>query len=165
MEQINAGQTATLQYSAGLCYEPAMRISIIAAALSWMTAAACVPAANDPLAADHDELAASVLAQVVYGKASNPDAGDIFGKVISLSGDTLVVGAPGESSAARGVNGNQTDNSAAVAGAVYVFVRTGTTWSQQAYLKASNTDAFDEFGFSVSLSGDTLVVGAPGESS
>jgi hypothetical protein len=108
---------------------------------------------------------ASVLAQVVYGKASNPDAGDIFGKVISLSGDTLVVGTPGEASAARGVNGNQTDNSASAAGAVYVFVRSGTTWSQQAYLKASNTDAFDEFGLSVSLSGDTLAVGAPGESS
>ena len=37
--------------------------------------------------------------------------------------------------------------------------------SQQAYLKASNTDAMDNFGDAVSLSGDTLVVGAPGEAS
>jgi hypothetical protein len=52
------------------------------------------------------ERAASLLAQVVYGKASNPDPGDFFGEVISLSGDTLVVGARREDSAARGVNGN-----------------------------------------------------------
>jgi hypothetical protein len=41
-----------------------------------------------------------------------------------------------------------------------VFVRSGTTWSQQAYLKASNTGAGDRFGGSVSVSGDTVVVGA-----
>jgi hypothetical protein len=45
-------------------------------------------------------------------------------------------------------------------GAVYVFTRTGTTWSQQAYLKASNTEASDQFGESVALDGDTLAVGA-----
>ncbi len=44
------------------------------------------------------------------------------------------------------MNGNQADNSAADAGAAYVFVRSGTTWSQQAYLKASNTGADDYFG-------------------
>src|SRR5262249_1835125 len=73
------------------------------------------------------------------------------------------VGAPGEASAAIGVNGNQADNSAYAAGAVYVFVRTGTSWTQQAYLKASNTGAGDKFDYSVSLSGNTLAVGAPVE--
>jgi hypothetical protein len=111
------------------------------------------------------ERAASVLAQVAYGKASNPGSGDFFGEVISLSGDTLAVGASREDSAARGVNGDQADNSAEAAGAVYVFVRSGTTWSQQAYLKASNIDVNDDFGISVALSGDTLAVGASGESS
>jgi hypothetical protein len=111
------------------------------------------------------ERAASVLAQVVYGKASNPDTGDRFGGAISLSGDTLAVGAAQEDSSAKGVNGNQADNSASSAGAVYVFVRSGTTWAQQAYLKASNTNGSDTFGSSVSLSGDTLAVGAPGEAS
>src|SRR5262249_28406915 len=57
------------------------------------------------------ERAASVLAQVAYGKASNPDISDFFGEAVSLSGDTLVVAAPREASAARGVNGNQADNS------------------------------------------------------
>jgi hypothetical protein len=56
---------------------------------------------------------------------------------------------------------------AANAGAVYVFTRSGTTWSQRAYVKASNTEANDEFGNSVALSSDgsTLAVGAPVEDS
>ncbi|HAV65148.1 MAG TPA: integrin, partial [Verrucomicrobiales bacterium] len=68
-----------------------------------------------------------------------------------------------------GVNGNQSDNSRFQSGAAYVFVRNGTTWSQQAYLKASNTGSFlgegDYFGCSVAVSGDTVVVGAFGEDS
>jgi hypothetical protein len=103
-----------------------------------------------------------------YIKASNAGEGDRFGFSLALSGDgnTLVVGAINEDSAANGVNGNPADNSAAEAGATYVFVR-GSTWSQQSYVKASNADAGDEFGFSMALSGDdnTLVVGAPLEDS
>src|SRR4051812_17785943 len=109
----------------------------------------------------------SVLEQVVYGKASNAGAGDGFGVSVALSGDTLAVGAIAEASWAVGVNppGGQADNSAPGAGAVYVFVRSGTTWTQQAYLKASNTNAYDYFGYSVALSGDTLAVGAYREDS
>ena len=58
------------------------------------------------------------------------------------------------------MNGNQSNNSAVDSGAAYVFVRNGTTWTQQAYLKASNTGAGDQFGWSVAVSGDTVVVGA-----
>jgi trimeric autotransporter adhesin len=108
---------------------------------------------------------ASVLEQLAYGKASNTNPGDGFGYSVSLSGDTLAVGATGEDSAATGVNGNQANNNALNSGAVYVFVRSGASWSQQAYLKASNTDMNDVFGESVSLSGDTLAVGAVGEDS
>ncbi len=97
--------------------------------------------------------------QQAYLKASNTDAGDNFGRV-AISGDTVVVGASGESSNATGANGNQSDNSAPSSGAAYVFMRSGTTWSEQAYLKASNTDAGDFFGSSVAISGDTVVVGA-----
>ncbi|MBA3457682.1 MAG: FG-GAP repeat protein [Deltaproteobacteria bacterium] len=64
-----------------------------------------------------------------------------------------------------GVGGNQADNSALNSGAVYVFTRTGPAWSQQAYLKASNTDAGDFFGDPVAVSGDTLAVGADLEDS
>jgi FG-GAP repeat protein/thrombospondin type 3 repeat protein len=103
--------------------------------------------------------------QEAYLKASNAEEGDFFGYSVAVSGDTVVVGARREDSAARGVNGNQSNNSMPEAGAAYVFVRTGTNWSQQAYLKASNTDANAWFGWSVAASGDTVVVGALQEGS
>src|SRR5690606_20389410 len=74
-------------------------------------------------------------------------------------------GAHHEASAATGVDSDQADNSASSSGAVYVFKRTGVVWEQEAYLKASNTGADDNFGSSVSLSGDALAVGAFGEDS
>jgi len=107
--------------------------------------------------------------QQAYLKASNPGGQDRFGSSLSLSrnGNTLAVGARFETGNATGINGNQDDNSATRAGAVYVFERNGGGWQQQAYVKASNTDADDLFGESVSLSatGNTLVVGASRESS
>jgi hypothetical protein len=103
--------------------------------------------------------------QQAYLKASNTGAGDGFGGSVALDGDTLVVGAPAEDSAATGVDGAQANNSATDSGAVYVFARSGAIWSQTAYLKASNTDAGDKFGTSVAVSGDTVVAGAPGEDS
>jgi cysteine-rich repeat protein len=110
-----------------------------------------------------------VWSQQALVKASNPDEDDEFGWDVALSGDgnTLAVGAIGEGSSATGIDGNQADNSALQSGAVYVFVRDGNVWSQQAYVKASNTDAGDDLGTSVALSGDgnTLAVGASGEDS
>lgn len=107
----------------------------------------------------------STWSQQAYLKASNTAADDNFGISVSVSGDTVVVGANGEDSSATGVGGLQGDNSASAAGAAYIFTRSGTAWSQQAYLKASNTEADDGFGFAVSASGDTAVIGAPGEDS
>jgi hypothetical protein len=104
--------------------------------------------------------AATPVAQEVYVKSSNSGVSDAFGSAVAISGDTMVVGAPNECSNAAGVNGNQTSESALQAGAAYVFVRNGNTWTQQAYLKASNTGAYDSFGWSVAISGDTIVVGA-----
>jgi hypothetical protein len=99
-----------------------------------------------------------------YIKASNTGAFDLFGYSIALSGNTLAVGAPGEESNARGINGNQLDNSAPDSGAVYIFTYAeGIGWAQQAFIKASNSEDGDGFGSSVALSGDTLVVGAPFE--
>jgi hypothetical protein len=108
-------------------------------------------------------------AQTAYVKASNPDSADEFGWAVSLNeaGDALAVGARAESGNALVINGNGLDNTASQAGAAYVFKRSGGSWSQQAYVKASNTDAGDHFGSAVALSGDgdTLAVGAPGEAS
>jgi len=100
-----------------------------------------------------------------YLKASNTDAYDRFGRSVSVSGSTIAVGAPGESSGARGIDGNQSDDGADEAGAAYVFVRDGFSWAQQAYIKASNADWYDSFGIALSLAGDRLAAGAPGESS
>ena len=99
-----------------------------------------------------------------YIKASSPDTFDYFGFNLSLSGDatTLAVGAYNNDSSAIGINGSETDNAASNSGAAYVFVQQGATWVQQAFIKASNTDTSDTFGWSLTLSnnGDTLAVGA-----
>ncbi|MCP9465115.1 MAG: FG-GAP repeat protein [Nitrospira sp.] len=103
--------------------------------------------------------------QQAYVKASNTEADDWFGAALAFSADgsTLAVGALQEDSRALGINGDQTDNGAIDSGAVYVFTRIGNSWTQQAYVKASNTEAGDWFGVSLSLSADghTLIVGAP----
>ncbi|MBN2319217.1 MAG: integrin [Acidobacteria bacterium] len=93
-------------------------------------------------------------------KASNAEEEDLFGTSVSLSGDGffLAVGAVGEDG-----NGlNQSDNSIADSGAVYVFEYSGGTWTQIDYIKAPNADSLDEFGGAVSLSGDgySLAIGA-----
>jgi hypothetical protein len=107
--------------------------------------------------------------QQTYLKASNTDANDVFGSSIALSldGSTIAVGAIQESSNETGVNGTESDNSRQNSGAVYVFTRVLSSWSQQAYLKSSNSDIADGFGFSVSLAqdGSTLAVSAPLEDS
>ncbi len=111
----------------------------------------------------------STWSQQAYVKASNTEANDNFGRsvAISLDGNTLAVGANGEDSEATGIDGNESLSSATESGAVYVFTLSGSTWSQQSYIKASNTEADDNFGISVSLSsdGNTLAVGANGEDS
>jgi FG-GAP repeat len=106
----------------------------------------------------------STWSQQAYVKASNSGAGDWFGSSVSLAadGNILAVAARYEGSVATGINGNQSDNSAVGSGAAYVFTRSGSTWSQQTYVKSSNTDSSDNFGMSLQLSGDgnTLAIGA-----
>jgi len=73
-------------------------------------------------------------------------SGHSFGCSLALSGDTALVGARGHT---------------VLAGSAYVYVRSGTTWNRQAKLTASNGVVNNQFGYSVGLSGDTAVVGAP----
>ena len=80
-------------------------------------------------------------------EASDKAASDIFGSSVAIDGDTCVIGA------------QQEDAGGSNAGAAYVFTRSGTTWSQQQKLVASDAAASDFFGTSVGISGDTLVVG------
>ncbi len=103
--------------------------------------------------------------QQAYVKASNARSGATFGTSVALWGDTLAVGASFESGRAIGVNGDQGALGSMQSGAAYVFTRRASTWSQQAYVKASNTASSAYFGHAVSVSGDTLAVGAIGEAS
>ena len=80
--------------------------------------------------------------------ASDPQSNDQFGYSVSISSDTVVVGA------------NNEDTGGTDAGAAYVFTRSGTSWSQQAKLQASDKAAGDQFGYSVSISSDSVVAGA-----
>lgn len=98
--------------------------------------------------------------QQSYLKASNTDAGDLYGGSVAAAGDTVVVGAHSEDSSATAVDGDGTDDSATDSGAAYIFERNTTSWSQQAYLKASDNLANIAFGSSVATTGDTVVVGA-----
>jgi hypothetical protein len=81
--------------------------------------------------------------------ASDAALVDFFGTSVDVDGDTAVVGAYASNTGA-------TD-----AGAAYVFTRTGTTWTQQAKLVASDPTPNAQFGFSVAIDGDTIVVGSP----
>jgi hypothetical protein len=81
--------------------------------------------------------------------ASDTAAHDLFGYSVAVAGDTAVFGAPFRNSVHTR------------SGSAYVFVRAGSVWSQQQELTASDAEGDDEFGLSVALSGDTVVVGSP----
>jgi len=117
---------------------------------------ALVGAWRDDVGANYDQGSAYVFTRsgttwTPQGKltASDGEAGDIFGNSVALSGDTALVGAEYDH---VGANSDQ--------GSVYVFTRSGTTWTQQGKLTASDGAAGDYFGISVALSGDTALVGA-----
>ena len=85
--------------------------------------------------------------------ASDGGPGDLFGWSVVINGDTAVIGAPYDDDVCPGtINCNS--------GAAYVFVRSGTTWSEEAKLFASDGAAGDVFGESVAISGETAVIGA-----
>lgn len=110
--------------------------------------------------------AGGAWSQVAYLKASNTDRGDAFGTAVAMQGSFLAVGAPGEASAATGIDGDQTDNSQPRAGAVYLFEWADIGWFQAGYVKAGNPHLpFDAFGSSVALAGPHLAIGAPHEQS
>ena len=81
--------------------------------------------------------------------ASDGAAGDLFGHSVSLSGDTALVGVPGD------------DDAGPDSGSAYVFAKQGGLWVETAKLTASDASAAYNFGWSVSLSGDTALVGSP----
>lgn len=116
----------------------------------------CECGAHDELSID--DVSSDLHEAIGYIKSVNTGGEDYFGHAVAISddGSTLAIGAFGED----GQNDNLAD-----AGAVYVYVRSGTTWTYQATLRSNDPDALDALGTSVALSadGDVLVVGASGD--
>lgn len=110
--------------------------------------ASATAAPRAPSAPVSSAIEALTVTQQAKLLATDGAPGDELGQSVCVSGSTAIVGAhfhaPGE---ARG--------------AAYVFVRTGATWVQQAKLVAGDSVIADQFGWSVSVSGDTALVGAP----
>ncbi len=90
-------------------------------------------------------------AEIAKLLASDGAASDGFGKSVCLSGLTAVVGAYGD------------DDRALNAGAAYIFEKIGGVWTERAKLLASDGAAGDRFGVSVSICGETALVGAHGD--
>jgi hypothetical protein len=101
--------------------------------------------------------------------ASNAKEYDAFGTRLAISGDghTIAATSAYEDGDAIGINGVSTDLPAEYAGAAYLFSNALGSWTQRAYVKASNTESRDDFGSAIALdaSGDTLVVAASAEQS
>ena len=94
----------------------------------------------------------STWSQQAKLQAADPAHGDGFGRSVAVEGNEAVVGSFHD------------DDNGISSGSVYVFERSGTVWSQDAKLTASDGQAFDGFGFSVAKDGDRIAVGAHGDS-
>ena len=125
--------------------EPRALLSVAASPISAATQHLTVA---DLPAATQEAFSLAVQPQVKL-TASDGAADNFFGDSVAISGNTMVVGAP---DAEVGAKSEQ--------GAAYVFVASGTSWVQVAKLTASDGSASDQFGSSVSFSGNTVVVGA-----
>ena len=107
-------------------------------ALAYNDSQAIYPVTIDPLIINEE---------AKLNLAEGFEANNKFGRSVAISGDTVVIGAEGE------------DDGGTDSGSAYVFARSNGVWSLQAKLNGSDTAAFYSFGISVSISGDSVVVG------
>lgn len=94
-----------------------------------------------------------VRSQQLKLEANDAAEGDEFGHSVSISGNTAIVGVPFND---VGTNADPNANQ----GSAYIYVRNGETWTLQQQLTPSDGAIGDNFGFSVDIDGDTLVIGA-----
>src|SRR6266508_3861618 len=140
---------------------PALGFLALLIAMLWVgissASPAMSPSASHPSGHNGSNGAPPLAGQAIQRAkltASDGRALDRFGVSVAVSGDTAVVGAWGDEPPAGDQNGS-----------AYVFARSGTTWSQQTKLTASDGAAYDYFGYFVDVRGDTAVVGAHGDDS
>ncbi len=153
-----AGSGKTWSQQAELSASDAVAGDIFGGSVALSGSTGVVGAPNHTVNSNSSQGAAYVFAQsgTTWSQqaeltSSNGAPGDDFGISVAISGGTLLVGA-----------WSKTVGSNASQGAAYVFAQSGTTWSQQAELTASDGGADDYFGFAVAVSGSTAVVGANG---
>ncbi len=89
--------------------------------------------------------------QEIHASDPGPGTFEVFGSSVAIDGDTIVVGASNKDDPVKGAN----------SGAAYVFVRSGGMWVQEAKLLGSDIGVNNQFGTSIDMSGDTIVVGTP----
>ena len=142
------GRQVRFREAARRCLLPLLAAALTVFIASGGAAGAAAPGTAQPSTSSPDLLGSLALQQAEW---LDPGAtgDDFFGYSVALSGDTALVGAY-----QRSVNGKQ------YSGAVYVFVRSGSGWSQQAVLTPADAAAGDFFGWSVALSGDVALIGA-----
>lgn len=108
--------------------------------------------------------------QEAFLKGANTESNDAFGTSVALKGNAIVIGAISEQSSSTGIvespigGAGWPNNDLFSAGAAYLFERSGIAWANTAYLKASNADSSDQYGMCVAVDGNTIAVGANGES-
>jgi hypothetical protein len=108
---------------------------------------------------------AGPIGEVAMLKEHFPRESYRFGSSVAATDDLIAVGAPGDSSNSRGLDGDWNDLSAGDSGAVWTFTKTATEWQVKSYVKSDNSDAYDGFGFALAMDEEWLIVGAPGEQS
>lgn len=134
----------------------------VATTETWLAVGAPgVDACDDPACAESGAVhlfRRDGLDWIEVTRVSDPDprAGARFGAAVALSDELLVVGAPDDPRC--GVEG-----SCSQAGAAHLFVPTSTSWRFAATLRPERASAFDQYGYSVAVDGDTVAIGAPGD--
>jgi hypothetical protein len=103
--------------------------------------------------------------QTAMLRAPSPGNTDSFGASAVMTATSLVIAADRENGNSRGLNGDPTEKGAVSSGAVFVYLKVGKEWVLSDYVKAHNASAADGFGWHMGLSGETLVVAAPYQSS
>jgi hypothetical protein len=149
------------------------RLPIASHLIYWEYIRYRVAACNEAGCTNSEEIGVQdqMLDTIGYFKASNTEAGDLFGHDVALSsnGQIMAVTATQEASSAVGANGNQAANDSPASGAVYVYRRSGGTWQQEAYLKAGENQAGQLFGtggpmemraLAINRDGSLIAVGA-----
>ncbi|HTU59063.1 MAG TPA: hypothetical protein VMF89_11530, partial [Polyangiales bacterium] len=98
-------------------------------------------------------------------RAPVPRASDWFGWQMELTASLLLLSAPGDASSSLGLMGDPKLDGAPNSGAIYMYGRNNDQWVETGFIKSSNSNTPDYFGWAIAMQGDTIVSAATGEAS